>query len=169
MKFTSENWIKKLRLLSHPEGGFFREVYRSGETIDGDALPERYSGDRNFSTSIYYLLRGEDFSAFHKLKSDEIWHFYYGSPLIVHIFDSDGKYSKLFLGNDFTKEETPQIVIPRGSVFAAEVSDKTSFALIGCTVAPGFDFADFELCEREKLFELFGEYRSLINGLTRKK
>jgi predicted cupin superfamily sugar epimerase len=168
MKYTSKDWIEKLGLIPHPEGGFYKEVYRSDETIAKSALPERYGGDRKFSTSIYYLLRGKDFSAFHKLKSDEIWHFYYGSSLIVHIFDSDGKYEQKNLGVNFEKEEEPQLVILRGSIFAAEVSDKNSFTLIGCTVAPGFDFADFELCKQEELLELYPDYSALIKRLTRK-
>ncbi|NOX18686.1 MAG: cupin domain-containing protein [Chlorobi bacterium] len=173
MKFTSEDWRKKLGLTPHPEGGFYKEVYRSDETIKPDALPERYGGERNFSTSIYYLLNENDFSAFHRLKSDEIWHFYYGNPLILYIFyppSIDGKiFEQKLLGAEIENGTEPQILIPRGSIFAACVSgeDKNGYSLIGCTVAPGFDFADFEICKRKRMIEIYPEYKGLIKSLTR--
>ncbi len=167
MTFDSEKLINKLRLIPHPEGGFFKEVYRSEEVLDSVALPKRYEGSRNFSTSIYYLLNSKDFSAFHKLLSDEIWHFYFGSSLVVHIFNRNDEYKKVILGTDFEKDETPQLVIKKGSIFAAEIKDKNSFSLIGCTVAPGFDFKDFELCQKEKLMENYPDFTELIKRLTK--
>ena len=108
-------WIKSLELIEHPEGGYFRETYRSPEAICKDSLPARYEGDRSFSTSIYFLLIGEQFSAFHQLKSDELWHFYVGSPLTIHIIDEDGNYSTTKLGRDLEKGEVFQTAIEAGS------------------------------------------------------
>jgi predicted cupin superfamily sugar epimerase len=155
-------WINKFSLLRHPEGGWFREVYRSDELISRQCLPERYSGDRNHSTSIYFLITREEFSAFHKLRSDEIWHFYYGSPLIIHTISDSGDYRKFTLGVDEF-----QITIRRALWFAAEVADKDSFSLTGCTVSPGFHFDDFILACREELISNFPQHKELIKRLTR--
>jgi hypothetical protein len=159
-------WIHKLELLKHPEGGYFREVYRSGEVMEEVALPDRYSGVRNVSTSIYFLLEKEDVSHFHKLQSDEIWHFYEGSSLTIHLIDEAGNYSTQKLGRNLEAGEVFQFVIPKFSWFAAEVNDKTSFTLIGCTVAPGFDFADFALAQRKELLKQFPSHTNIIERLT---
>lgn len=158
--------VNKLELLPHPEGGYFKEVYRSNEIIKNNTLPERFSGDRNFGTSIYYLLEKKQFSTFHKLKSDETWHFYYGSPLLLHVLDENGNYKKIILGNDLAKNQVFQFTVLRNCWFAAEVSDKNSFSLIGATVAPGFDFSDFEIGKREELILKFPEYKELIKKLS---
>jgi predicted cupin superfamily sugar epimerase len=160
-------WIKNLELIEHPEGGYFREIYRSPEAISKDSLPTRYEGDRSFSTSIYFLLIQEQFSAFHRLKSDELWHFYLGSPLAIHIIDEDGNYSTAKLGKDFEKGEVFQTAIKAGSWFGAAADDVSSYSLVGCTVAPGFDFADFELGDREELSKRYPEHRAIIERLTR--
>lgn len=162
----SKTIVNKLELLPHPEGGFFKEVYRSNEIINNKELPERFSGDRNFGTSIYYLLEKKQFSTFHKLKSDETWHFYYGSPLLLHVIDENGNYKKIILGNDLAKNQVFQFTVLRNCWFAAEVADKNSFSLIGATVAPGFDFNDFEIGKREELILKFPEYKELIENLT---
>ena len=159
-------WINKLKLEEHPEGGYFREVYRSGEVIEEVALPDRYSGVRNVSTSIYFLLEKEVVSHFHKLQSDEIWHFYEGSSLTIHLIDEAGNYSTQKLGRNLEEGEALQFAIPKFSWFAAEVNDKTSFTLIGCTVAPGFDFADFALAKREELMKQFPSHTNIIERLT---
>ncbi|MFA4924944.1 MAG: cupin domain-containing protein [Ignavibacteriaceae bacterium] len=159
-------WINNLQLINHPEGGYFKEVYRSEEAITKEALPVRYSAKRNVSTSIYFLLEKEEVSHFHKLKSDEIWHFYYGSSLTIHLIDEGGNYSIQKLGRNIEEGEVLQFVIPKFSWFAAEVNDKKSFSLIGCTVAPGFDFADFELAKREELIKQFPQYKIIIGRLT---
>lgn len=158
--------VNKLELLPHPEGGYFKEVYRSNEIIKNSGLPERFIGDRNFGTSIYYLLEKKQFSTFHKLKSDETWHFYYGSPLLLHVLDENGNYKKIILGNDLAKNQVFQFTVLRNCWFAAEVSDKNSFSLIGATVAPGFDFSDFEIGKREELILKFPEYKELIERIT---
>ena len=163
----SKTIVEKLQLKPHPEGGFFIEVYRSNEILNSGSLPKRYLSDRNISTSIYYLLENKQFSAFHKLKSDETWHFYFGSSLLLHVIDENRNYKKIILGNDFTNGEVFQVTVLRNNWFAAEVSDKDSFSLIGATVAPGFDFNDFEMGERDKLINNFPEQENLITRLTR--
>lgn len=168
MNQGAKYWIEKLALDRHPEGGYYRETYRSGERIAAEALPGRYDrGERAFSTAIYFLLAGEDFSAFHRLRSDEIWHFYAGDPLTVHVLDETGGYSRCTLGRNGENGEVFQCVIPRGGWFGAMLESPDSFALVGCTVAPGFDFRDFEMGNRAELVRLFPEHRSLIEKLTR--
>lgn len=166
MNTNTEYWINKLNLSKHPEGGYFKEVYRADEIINKNSLPERYIGDRKFSTSIYFLLDGNDKSHFHKLKSDEIWHFYEGSSVSVYIIYPDGILEIKKLGNDFENGEAFQVIIPKGTWFGAEVNDKKSFSLFGCSVSPGFDFNDFELAEREKLITIFPQHKELIINLT---
>lgn len=162
MHKTAKSIIKELKLEKHPEGGYFSEIYRSGEIMKKNHLPERFTDDRHFSTSIYFLLTKKDFSSFHRLKADEVWHFYSGTPLIIYIFRNNGKLKKITLG----KNHRYQTVIHAGQWFAAEVSKPDSFALVGCTVSPGFDFRDFEMAERDVLTELFPKHKSLIKRLT---
>jgi len=140
MDDKAKYYIEKLMMTKHPEGGYFNEIYRAGEIFEADVLPGRYRGNRAFSTSIYFLLSGKDVSTFHRLQSDEIWHFYDGCPVKIYIIDSNGRLEERILGNDLEKGEELQSVIPKDCWFGAELKDKTSFALVGCTVAPGFDF-----------------------------
>jgi predicted cupin superfamily sugar epimerase len=159
-------WIDKLGLRKHPEGGFFKETYRASESIARESLPERFDADRNFSTSIYFLLSESNFSAFHKIKQDELWHFHYGSSLTIHTISPEGDYSYQRLGLDLDQAETPQVMVPAGYYFAAEVNNQSSFVLSGCTVAPGFDFADFEMPARKELIELYPQHKDIITKLT---
>jgi len=159
-------YIERLKLIPHPEGGYYREVYRSEEMIKNNALPGYYNGDRFFSTSIYFLLKGKQKSNLHKLKSDEIWHFYNGSPLKLYIINKKGELSGIKLGRNAGKGEMFQYIIEKGQWFCAEVIDKKSYSLIGCTVSPGFDFSDFELGKRKKLIKIFPGYKKLINDFT---
>jgi predicted cupin superfamily sugar epimerase len=159
---SAEYWIKNLDLQPHPEGGYFRETYRSVEIISKRALPERFSGDRVFSTCIYYLLDRDQYSAFHAIQQDEVWHFYEGSPLTLYILDPNGTYTSVKLGRDPEAREFLQAIVGAGSWFAAAVNDTESYSLVGCTVAPGFDFADFKLADRQQLLELFPDHRDLI-------
>lgn len=152
--------IKKFRLQPHPEGGFFREVYRSKEVL------QKEGSERNISTAIYYLLEGKDFSAFHRIKSDEIWHFYSGATLEIVEINPKGKCINHLLGNDFHSCE-PQMIIPAGSWFAAHLKDENSFAFVGCTVAPGFDFQDFEMAQREELIKQYPLLEETIVRFTR--
>jgi predicted cupin superfamily sugar epimerase len=162
-------WIERLDLRPHPEGGYFRETYRAAETIAADGLPERFDGPRAFGTAIYFLLTREAFSAFHRIRSDELWHFYAGDAVTLAILDADGKgrLATQCLGRDPVRGAMPQVVIPAGAWFAAEVASAGSFALVGCTVAPGFDFADFELADRGTLVERYPQHRNVIERLTR--
>ena len=160
-------WVKRLRLEPHPEGGYFRQTYRSEITITREALPAAFGGDRSASTAIYFLLGGRNFSAFHRLRSDEMWHFYIGTPVSVHVIDTSGKYSLIILGNDPETGHVFQAVVPAGCWFASHVADWESFALVGCTVAPGFDFEDFEMGKRAELVANYPQHRELIRTLTR--
>ena len=165
MNKEAEKIIKSLNLKKHPEGGYFSETYRSNETLEKD-LHERFSCKHSLYTSIYFLLSENDFSAFHVLKSDEIWHFYKGTTLDIHIIDAKGNLDTISLGKDFKEGEHFQYLIKAGNFFAAEVRDKTSFALVGCTVSPGFEYSDFELCKKEFLIENFPQHKDLIKRLT---
>jgi predicted cupin superfamily sugar epimerase len=147
-------WIDKLQLEPHPEGGYFRLSYRSEVEIPREALPARFSGARAVSTAIYFLLEGKNFSAFHRLRSDEVWHFYAGEPLVVHVIEPMGKHNTIFLGRNPEVEQTLQAVVPAGCWFASHVWAWKSFSVVGCTVAPGFDFEDFEMGKREELAAL---------------
>lgn len=160
-------WIRHLRLEPHPEGGYFREVYRSDESVSAIALPERFPDSRNFSTSIYYLLNSGEFSSFHRIKSDEIWHFYDGSEILIHMISPGGDYKRILLGRNAEEGSYLQYAIPFGCWFSAEVKDTDAYALAGCTVAPGFNFADFEMGSKEKLLQLFPHNSEIISRLTR--
>ncbi len=160
--------IDYLQLKPHPEGGWYRESYRSDEEIPENGLPERYSGKRSFGTAIYFMLEKSDFSAFHRVKSDEIWHYYAGSSVIIHQISSDGKYISVQLGSDIESGQQFQYTVPAGRWFAAEISCG-AFSLVGCTVAPGFDFTDFEMADREILLKNYPEHSILICRLTRQK
>lgn len=162
----ADGWIEALGLQQHPEGGWFREIYRSSETIPRQGLPERFPGDRQFSTAIYFLLRGAEFSALHRIRQDEVWHFYDGGPVTVHMLDPAGEYSAATLGRDITSGETLVATIPAGWLFGATVDDPSSYALVGCTVAPGFDFDDFEMPGRDELLQQYPHQRELIERLT---
>lgn len=159
--------IEQLRLMPHPEGGYFKEIYRSKEFIGKESLPIRFESARTLSTSIYYMLTENDISLFHKIQSDEIWHFYKGTTIIIHQISSDGIYTEFKLGSNLGAGELPQIIIKNNNWFAAEVKDKNSFGLVGCTVSPGFDFKDFELAERYTLIEKFPEHEKLIKKFTK--
>jgi uncharacterized protein len=162
----AQYWINHLALSPHPEGGYYRATYKSDLTIARSALPSSYQGDRSASTAIYFLLDEGNFSAFHRIASDEVWHFYAGSSLVVYVIDPEGNHSELHLGDGL--DEVFQAVVKAGCWFASRVRDAASFALVGCTVAPGFDFADFELGVRSELIRTFPAHRKLIEELTRK-
>jgi len=160
-------WIEKLGLQPHPEGGYYRETYRAKLEIDREALPAAFGGNRPVSTAIYFLLDGDDFSALHRLRSDEIWHFYAGGGLVVEVIDQAGTRSSILLGSDPEAGEVFQAGVKAGCWFGSRVRDAGTFALVGCTVAPGFDFADFEMGERAELVGKYPEHRKVIEQLTR--
>ncbi len=163
---NADYWIKKLDLKRHPEGGYFKETYRSSEVILKHALPARFNGDRVFSTCIYFLLNKKEFSAFHAIQQDEVWHFYEGSSLIIHIIDQKEVYSAAKLGRDIENGDSFQAVVRAGCWFAATVNNTEAYALVGCTVAPGFDFAYFKMADRNNLVALYPEHRDIIEKYT---
>jgi len=158
--------VQHFNLLPHPEGGYYKETYRSAGQIPAHALPG-FTGDRNMATAIYFLLVKGNFSAFHRIKSDECWHFYAGDPLLVHVIHTNGSYELIRLGNNIANNEQFQAVVPVGAWFASETAPGGEFSFVGCTVAPGFDFTDFELAEAEALCKVFPQHASLIKRLCR--
>ena len=164
---TASRLVEKFGLLPHPEGGYYKETYRSPEIITSAALPARFTGDRNFSTAIYFLLEAGNFSAFHKIRSDECWHFYSGDQLLVHIIHLTGELETVMLGNNFERGECFQQVVPAGCWFASEPAPGSAYCFTGCTVAPGFDFTDFELAKATQLAELYPQHESIIRRLSR--
>ena len=163
---TAKDIINQFDLTEHPEGGFYKETYRSKSKISNENLASNFVGDRNVSTCIYFLLTPEKFSAFHKINQDEIWHFYKGTTLKLHMISPTGEYSFVLIGNDLANNEQPQFVVPATYWFAAEVIQENSYAFTGCTVAPGFDFRDFVLPERKELTVLFPQHKDIITKLT---
>lgn len=160
-------WIEKLGLAPHPEGGYFRQTYKAELVLPKATLPPGFTGARAASTAIYFLLEGENFSAFHRLRSDEIWHFYAGGPLIVHVIEPQGKYSAIRLGCDPDAGQVLQAVVRAGCWFGSHVADWKSFAVVGCTVAPGFEYDDFEMGKRVELVAKYPQQREIIQRLTR--
>jgi len=151
-------WVEALRLAPHPEGGFFRETYRSSATV----------GDRNTSTAIYFLITAGNFSALHRIASDELWHFHAGQALEIVTIDPQGTRRDLRLGLDLERRERPQHHVLAGVWFGARLASAgSSYALVSCTVAPGFDFADFQLADRARLTKRYPQHASLIGELTR--
>ncbi len=163
---VAKYWIEKLNLVKHPEGGWYKETYRSEEVIPKQALSKSFSGDRSFSTSIYYLLEGDDFSAFHRIKSDEIWHYYMGNSAVEILTIENGKVRKLICGNQPDENQHLQVVVPKNIWFAARLVNIKGFALVGCTVSPGFYFEDFEM-GTVQLIEQNPELEKEIIGLIR--
>lgn len=164
----ARDYIDRFQMLPHPEGGYYKETYRSGELIDENALPARFSGKRNFSTAIYFLMEQGNFSAFHRIKSDECWHFYAGQTLLIYILNEDGKLDVVKLGNNLENGEVFQFVVPANCWFASSPAAESAFSFVGCTVAPGFDFSDFELASAATLLERFPNHKALIESYCRK-
>jgi predicted cupin superfamily sugar epimerase len=166
MRPPATYFIDKLGLTPHVEGGAFREVYRSELLIPRSALPLFFRGDRAASTSIYFLLAEGQFSAFHRIAADELWHFYYGDPLLVYEITHGGRLIEHRLGQNPEKGDRFQATVKAGSWFASVPAPGSEYSLVGCTVAPGFDFEDFELARRESLIQMYPEYATLISRLT---
>jgi uncharacterized protein len=162
---SARYWIDHLQLSPHPEGGYYRATYKADLTIAHSALPSTFGGNRAASTAIYFLLEEKDFSAFHRIAADEVWHFYAGSSLVVYVIDADGNASELHLGSE--AGEAFQAVVKAGCWFASKLKEPSGFALVGCTVAPGFEFEDFELATRSELIGVYPAHRKLIEELTR--
>ncbi|QNK63501.1 cupin domain-containing protein [Pedobacter sp. PAMC26386] len=161
MKNKASYWIDRLDLQSHPEGGYYREIFRSHAEVNRDNESEL----RRACTSIYYLLEGSDFSGFHRLKSDELWYFHIGQPINIHVLDADGGYKCIELSDSETGNL--QVSIEPNCWFAAEVSSKRDFALVSCAVAPGFDFSEFEMATKSSLSNVYPSQKTLIEKLCR--
>lgn len=164
---SAEYWINKLGLEPHPEGGYFREVYRSEDTVGMAGLPDRFDGDRSAATLIYYLLMNDEFSTLHRIKSDEIWVHIAGGNLDIHQIRSEGKYKRHQLGKDLDANQTLVCVIEQGTWFGASLPNENTFCLCTCLVAPGFDFSDFEMGDPEQLKKAYPEHTTIINKLRR--
>ncbi len=164
MEHDAGHWIQTLGLAAHPEGGYFRETYRSDEMFAAGALPERFSGPRSFLTSIYYLLRSGERSLLHRIKSDEVWCFHHGCALRLVSISPDGVLDEVLLGGG--PEGRFQSVVRAGCWFGAYPADADSYSLVSCIVAPGFDFQDFEMASRADLLRRFSEQGGVIQLLT---
>ena len=164
---TAKDFISHFQMLPHPEGGYYKETFRSNGLIHKSALPENFSGDRSFSTAIYFLMEKGNFSAFHRIKSDECWHFYAGQTLDVLIIQQNGDLEIIKLGSNIVKGETFQYVVPANCWFASRPADDGDFSFVGCTVAPGFDFVDFELAHAEIISKQFPQHKNIIASLCR--
>ena len=161
---TVNELVETFQLQPHPEGGFYRESYRSKGMFG--ALPPPFSGDRSYSTAIYFLLPSGTKSSLHRIAADEVWHFYLGGSMsIVQIFP-DGKCETVVLGTDVVKGEKLQHVVPAGCWFGGFPNKTSDYSFVGCTVSPGFDFADFEMAKRLELSSKFPEHKTLIERLT---
>ena len=180
MMIDAEFIIKKLELEKHvSEGGYFKESYRSPDMISNNGFHNKkheheiseetpyHEKIRPASTLIYYLLVGNQYSAIHRVKSDEIWHFYLGSPVTIHIINEDRISPRIQLGNNLENGENIHYVVTKDTWFCAEINNKTSFALMGCTVSPGFDFEDFELGTKDKLILQYPQHRDLIERFAK--
>lgn len=162
--------IKKLGLQPHlNEGGFFVESFRSDEILNPGELPGRYSSERAFSTCIYYMLTRETFSALHRLQTDEIFHFYLGDPVSMLLLYPDGGSEILTLGHDLLAGHKLQAVVPKNVWQASFLNEGGRFALMGTTMAPGFDFDDYEHADKKELIEKYPNRKSLIERLTKEQ
>lgn len=167
MNSVVKKYIQHLDLLPHPEGGYYKETYRCATSLPANSFGINGSGERNISTAIYFLLEAGNFSAFHRIKSDELWHFYTGDALEVIEIHANGTLTITSLGSDVEQGKIFQYMVPAHTWFASRVKSGGSFSLVGCTVAPGFDFADFDLVKREDLIQTFPQHEKIIRELTR--
>lgn len=167
-ELSVEELIESLKLQPHPEGGFYREIYRADEAVDAVALPSRYGAARCSSTSIYYLLTADTFSTMHTVKSDEMLHFYMGDPVEQLRLFPDGRSEVVILGQNIRSGQHIQSLAPRAVWQGSRLVPGGKYALLGCTVAPGFDFADYEEGECTPLTKAFPQHASLIYALTRR-
>jgi predicted cupin superfamily sugar epimerase len=161
---TAEEIIRHLQLSPHPEGGHFSEVFRADAEVSSGA----HAAPRRASTAIYFLLRAGELSALHRVSSDEVWHHYAGDPVELHTLD-ENRHSLAILGPNLLGDQRPLRVVPRGMWQAARIaSGPHGFALCGCTVAPGFEFSDFEMPERAELIARLPAHESVVRELTRR-
>lgn len=155
---TAKTIIEKLKLIRHPEGGYYRETYRCATRVVLDC-----GKTRNTGTAIYYLLEGTDKSHFHKVASDELWMFHQGEPLEIIMITMDGTVESRILGNRMDQNEEPQFVVMANTWFAARIPAQKGYSLVSCVVTPGFDFADFELANKDELLEFYPGLKAIID------
>lgn len=158
---NAKYWIENLDMISHPEGGYYKESYRSSVEFD----PKGFPGKRNYSTSIYFLLEDGNVSHFHRIKSDEIWYYHAGHPLTVFVIHPNGKLEEINIGPNIHKGEVLQAVVPAGCIFGS--TSLNEYSLVGCMVSPGFDFQDFELFTTSQLTAIYPQHVELIKRLTK--
>ncbi len=159
-------WIDHLGLQHHPEGGYFKESFRSAYAIQGAAIGDRYEGNRVHSTAIYFLVTADRASRLHRLQTDEIWHFYAGDSLEICCIDPAGVLEIKRLGSDIGKGDALQVLVPAGVWFGARVQAGSEYVLCGCTMAPGFEFADFEMGDRKALLKQFPQLEAIVIELS---
>ncbi len=163
LQYSAQYFIDKLNLAEHPEGGYYISSFRSADEMAVRDVT------RPIYTSIYFLLRSQDISHLHRLKSDELWYYHAGSPLTVHMIYPDGTYEAKKLGLNMEAGEVPQVAVPKNTIFGSSVEDTNTFSLVGCMVAPGFDFADFELFTQEELLADYPQLEAVIHKMAYKK
>lgn len=163
--YTADYFIKNLNMIAHPEGGFYKEIYASEENITSKELKIDFEDTRILWTSIYFLLRDGEVSNFHRLKSDEMWYYHSGSPLTIYMISPNGELVTEQLGLDIENGEKPQVLVPKDYIFGSAMNN-TGYALVGCMVAPGFEFRDFELFTRKDLLQRYPDYEQTIYKLT---
>jgi predicted cupin superfamily sugar epimerase len=159
-------YIDKLQMIKHPEGGYYKETYRSDENISDRELSVKFEGTRPLATSIYFLLNSGEVSHFHRIKSDELWYFHDGAPLSIYVIDNGGNLVVHRLGLDIDNGEVPQVIVPKGTIFGAALNEKNQYTLVGCMVSQGFEFRDFKLFTRQELLQKYPEHSDLIIKLT---
>lgn len=161
MEKNKQYWINHLKLEPHPEGGYFKQVLRSDQSIQtAPAIA------RPYYTSIYFLLTYGNPSHFHRLKSDEVWYYHSGASLTIHLLHPDGRYEKIHLGKQIEQGQVLQAVVPKNVIFGSTVDELDQFSLVSCMVSPGFDFADFELFTKKELVSHYPDHQEIITKLA---
>jgi len=164
----ADDVIRLLGLYPHPgEGGYYRETWRSTLVAPETALPAGYGGGRSFGTAIYYLVTSESFSALHQVRGDELFHFYLGDPVEMFLIFPGGDWEKPVLGNDLAAGHLPQRIVPGGVWQGLRLAEGGRFALLGTTMAPGFELADFEVGDRERLVREYPALEELVARYAR--
>ncbi|BDD02747.1 cupin domain-containing protein [Aureibacter tunicatorum] len=164
-QFSANYWINSLNLSSHPEGGHYKETYASSIILDKNSTNQNFSGDRKLATSIYFLLEKNEKSHLHRLKSDEIWYHHYGDSLTIHILEN-GEAKTEILGPDIENGQKMQVIVPAGAIFGSECREgEFGYGLVGCMVAPGFDFEDFELFKASELASEYPNHHELLKKM----
>lgn len=148
-----DKWIEKLELMPHPEGGYYKETFKSNQTL---------SDNNAIYTSIYFLLEKHNISHFHRIESDEVWYYHAGQSLTVHMIHPDGQYEKVKVGPNVETGDMLQAIVPKGTIFASTVEGENDYALVGCMCAPGFQFEKFELFTQAELIKLYPQHEDII-------